>query len=57
MHLERLLASYPKLSDWEARKAELRKDILKAMELSLLPKKTPLNPIYTTKRVMDGYTI
>jgi dienelactone hydrolase len=57
MHLERLLASYPSLSDWEVRKTELRKDILQAMELSPLPKKTPLNPIYTAKRMMDGYTV
>jgi len=56
-HLEQLLASYPKLSDWVERKAELRKDILEAMELSPLPKKTPLNPIYTAKRLMEGYTI
>ncbi|MDP4292369.1 MAG: acetylxylan esterase [Bacteroidota bacterium] len=56
-HLDRLLAAYPNLSDWEARKVELRKEILQAMELSPLPKKTPLNPSYTPKRVMDGYTV
>jgi len=57
IHLDKLLASYPKLADWERRKADLRKCILEEMELSPIPKKTPLNPIYTPKRVMDGYAI
>ncbi len=56
-HLERLLASYPGLPAWESRKTELRKCMLKQMNLSPLPKKTPLNPIYTQKRKMDGYTV
>jgi len=56
-HLEKLLASYPALQAWESRKAELRKCMLEQMNLSPLPKKTPLNPIYTPKRKMDGYTV
>jgi hypothetical protein len=56
-HLDRLLASCPTVQDWEKRKAELRTCFLEQMRLSPLPKKTPLNPIYTPKRVMDGYTI
>lgn len=56
-HLDRLLTSYPNLADWERRKAELRICFLEELELSPLPRKTPLNPVYTPKRVMDGYTI
>jgi dienelactone hydrolase len=56
-HLEKLLASYPALPAWESRKAELKKCMLEQLNLSPLPKKTPLNPIYTPKRKMDGYTV
>jgi dienelactone hydrolase len=56
-HLDRLLASYPSLMTWEYRKSELRKCMLHEMNLDPLPKKTPLNPIYTPKRKMDGYTV
>jgi dienelactone hydrolase len=56
-HLARLLGSYPTVQDWERRKAELRKCILEKMNLSPLPRKTPLNPVYTGKRKMDGYTV
>ena len=56
-HLDQLLASYPTVQDWEQRKAELRKCFFEQLRLSPLPKKTPLNPIITPKRMMDGYTI
>jgi hypothetical protein len=56
-HLDRLLASYPVLQAWEARKAELRKCFLEQLRLSPLPKKTPLNPIFTPKRTFNGYTV
>ena len=56
-HLDKLLTLYPVLSDWENRKNELRKCFLKQLNLSPLPKKTPLNPVYTSLRKMDGYTV
>jgi dienelactone hydrolase len=56
-HLEKLLASYPDLRSWEARKTELRNCFLEQLGLSPFPKKTPLNPIYTEKRKFDGYTV
>lgn len=55
--LDHLLASYPTLQIWEARKSELRKCFMEQWRLSPFPRKTPLNPIYTPKRVMEGYTI
>jgi len=56
-HLDQLLASYPDKDLWEARKVELRKCFLEQMQLSPLPKKTPLNPIYTVKRKYEGYSV
>ena len=56
-HLDQLLASYPVLQAWEARKTDLRKCFFEQLRLSPLPKKTSLNPIYTPKRVYDGYTV
>ncbi len=56
-HLEQLLAAYPEVKLWDQRKAALRSCFLEQMNLEPLPRKTPLNPVYTPKRVMKGYTI
>ena len=56
-HLDRLLASYPVQAAWDSRKAELRTCFLAQLGLTPMPKKTPLNPIYTPKRKFDGYTV
>jgi dienelactone hydrolase len=56
-HIDQLLTIYKDLPAWESRKNELRKCFLEQMHLSPFPKKTPLNPIYTPKRKMDGYTV
>jgi hypothetical protein len=56
-HLERLLASYPTQAAWDLRKAELRNCFLQQLGLTPMPKKTPLNPIYTEKRKFEGYTV
>lgn len=56
-HLERLLSVYPTQSEWETRKAELRKCFFEQLGLSPFPKKTALNPVYTPKRQFDGYTV
>jgi hypothetical protein len=56
-HLDKLLASYTSLQVWEARKTELRKCFLEQLNLTPMPRKTPLNPVYTTKRKFDGYTV
>jgi dienelactone hydrolase len=56
-HLDQLLASYPVINAWETRKAELRKCFFEQLGLSPMPKKTPLNPIYTPVRKFDGYTV
>ncbi len=56
-HLGQLLSLYKDLQAWESRKSELRKCFLTQMNLTPLPRKTPLNPIYTPKRKMEGYTV
>ncbi|MCX6328548.1 MAG: acetylxylan esterase [Bacteroidia bacterium] len=56
-HLEKLLASYPDLKTWEARKAELRKCFLEQLGLNPLPEKTQLDPVYTPIRKFDGYSV
>jgi dienelactone hydrolase len=56
-HLDLLLSIYKDLPAWESRKNELKKCFLEQMNLSPFPKKTPLNPIYTPKRKMNGYTV
>lgn len=56
-HLDRLLTLYTDVSGWENRKTELRNCFLRQINLYPMPEKTPLNPIYTPVRKMDGYTV
>lgn len=56
-HLDQLLALYPTADLWEKRKAELRKCFLEKLNLSPMPEKTPLNPVFTGTRKMNGYIV
>jgi dienelactone hydrolase len=56
-HLAALSGSYPTLEKWEARKEAVRKNILKKLGLSPLPRLTPLNPIKSNFRTHNGYTV
>ena len=56
-HLQALLASYPNLEQWEARKQMLRENILQQIQLAPMPQKNPLNPIYSKTRHYKGYTV
>lgn len=56
-HLDKMLDSYPALSDWETRKATLLKCFLEQLRLSPFPVRTPLNPIYTNRRIYSGYSV
>jgi dienelactone hydrolase len=55
--LDRIAAQYHNKSEWEQRKALLRPQLYKALELSPLPAKPASKPIITPKRVYDGYTV
>ena len=56
-HLQSLLATYPTLDQWEARKKMVRENILRQIQLDPMPKKNPLNPIYGKTRRYKGYTV
>lgn len=56
-HLDQLLALYLTADLWEQRKAELRKCFLEKLNLSPLPEKTPLNPVFSGTRKMNGYIV
>jgi len=55
-HLQKLLASYTNLEQWEVRKKMVRENILHQAQLDPLPQKNPLNPIYGKPRRYKGYT-
>lgn len=55
--LERLASTWSSLSDWKARAAKIRRQILVGGQLDPLPERTPLNPIIHRKRTFDGYTV
>ncbi len=56
-HLEELLSTYSNAEGFDKRKKELRECIFKQMGISRVAKKTPLNPIVRSRRVMDGYIV
>ena len=55
--LKKLESMYSSREQWEPRKQMLKENILKGMNLSPLPTRTPLNPIISEKRVHDGYSV
>ena len=55
--LKKLESMYSNREQWETRKQLLKENILKGMNLSPLPSRTPLNPIISEKRIHDGYSV
>jgi dienelactone hydrolase len=55
--LKRLAATHSSLTEWKARAAAVRQQILTGAKLNPLPKRTPLNAIVKNKRRYDGYTV
>jgi len=55
--LNTLLASYKTLTDWEKRRATLRKCLLATLRLETNPAKSVSPPIVTHKRTFNGYTV
>ena len=55
--LDRLFSMTPTLEKWEARRKLIRETYNKVLGLPLIAKKNPLNPIYTRKKIMNGYTV
>ena len=55
--LDRIASEYHDKKSWEVRKAMLRPQLYKALELSPLPAKPASEPIITPKRIFDGYTV
>jgi uncharacterized protein len=55
--LKKLESMYSNREQWEARKKMLKENILKGMNLSPLPSRTPLNAVMGSKRLHDGYSV
>ncbi len=55
--LKKLESLYSDKEEWETRKADLREEILKGMNLWPLPEKTPLNAVIKSKRTYDVYSV
>jgi dienelactone hydrolase len=55
--LDRIASQYHDKASWEQRKALLKPQLYKALDLSPMPPKSASKPIITTKRVFDGYTV
>lgn len=56
-HLEELLSVYSNAEEFNARKKALRESILNTLGIHPAAKRTPLNPIFRSKRVMNGYVV
>jgi len=55
--LKKLESMYGNSREWETRKKLVRKNILKGLNLSPMPARTPLNPAISSKRIYDGYSV
>lgn len=55
--LASLLKRMDSLDDWKKHADSIRTQIRKGMELETFPARTPLNPRYRNKKVLDGYTV
>lgn len=55
--LQNFQDSFSNLNEWKKRKARIKERILNGAGLNPLPKKTPLNPRYSNKRVYPGYSV
>jgi dienelactone hydrolase len=55
--LQQFQKSYSTLAEWEARKKTIRDGILQGAGLATFPAKTPLSPIFSSKRRYDGYEV
>jgi uncharacterized protein len=55
--LRKLEAMYSNKTEWEARRQMLRTAILEGMNLSPLPRRTPLNAVFSSKRIKEGYSV
>jgi uncharacterized protein len=55
--LKKMESMYSNRQEWETRKEMLRENILKGMNLSPLPHRTPLNAVISQKRIHDGYSV
>lgn len=55
--LDSIAKLYHDVNSWEQRKAILRPELYKALDLSPLPAKPNSKPIITAKRVYNGYTV
>lgn len=55
--LDSIAKLYHDVNSWEQRKAILRPELYKALDLSPLPAKPDSKPIITAKRIYNGYTV
>lgn len=55
--LDLMRQSYTNAKEWRKRRNEIRKHILKGLDLEKFPKKHPLNPIMGEVRKYDGYQV
>lgn len=55
--LKKMESIYSNREEWEARKQLLRTSILEGLNLFPLPTRTPLNPVISSRRIYDGYSV
>jgi len=55
--LNQLSKSIHSLQDWQAHADSVRRQIRAGMEMEKFPAKTPLNPKFRNKKILDGYTV
>ena len=55
--LQQMRQTYTTSKEWKKRAKEIRKHVLKGLDLEKFPKKNPLNPVMGEVRKYDGYQV
>ena len=55
--IRELKGKYATIDEWQIRAKIIKEGILRGADLDPLPKKTPLNTVYTNKRIYKGYSV
>lgn len=55
--LSNLLKRMTSLKDWQSHADSIKAQIKKGMEMEVFPARTPLNPKFRNKKILDGYTV
>lgn len=56
-HIDELTKELHSLKDWQDHATRIRQNLRKGIGLNAMPEKTPLNPLFRNKKILNGYSV